>query len=282
MSWMKCRRFFRKLHFGELSWKNALTWIVGILLVYIFIKVGLYIGDKIASPIITIIQYFIDITKINFGNRMAGELVGVIVLVFSIIFLFLLIPYIKNRFRGVYWHILTLLLMGGFLFIGVVFIQNLIGVQDLNLLIYPDKDESLRLVCHHKPELDGMGWIVERDVECVLPSNFTIIDSEVIATLVNGSKPSLETVIISKESNSLTFQAPLETASIEIKMIVQDEKNTTRNLSASRQVRFLTEKEDLERRDRFVTYLIGLLAFIFIAIPQMMKAFHDYSLKRKE
>ena len=236
------------------------------------------IGFLIFWLVISIPGVF-DILKNNFDNytyvhiKLILKIISISILVYLLWFLWFITKrdggvrkFIKEHFsfEGVWWILLTFLIMFNVLAMGIFFINALVGVRDIDLLLYdPNGSIGKRLNCELPKGLEDYGLLSGVKVNCSLPGKFEFNSSKIQFRLLDGTEKNITL-------ETFNFQAPEKTIHINMDLIAKKENGGLLNFSASEKVRFRTLEEDQERQDKFLTYLMGLLGFVFFAVPSMV------------
>ncbi len=164
------------------------------------------------------------------------------------------------------WSLILTLFVISSLVIGLYFIQIVVGVGEVNFLLYPSHDNvsypintSERVKCDYSPELKDFGLLSGVEYTCSLPERYNLLSAEYRFTLADGSEQNL--------TDGLKFIPPLGTSHLGITFRVSDTLENATKLSASYRIRFRTVQEDNERKDKLHGYTATLLGFILVGIP---------------
>jgi len=118
---------------------------------------------------------------------------------------------------------------------------------------------------------DNSGYfLVNSNVVCNVKQpdlhNFTI---NITFIFKNG------TAFVETQNNNILFISPYDSKRIVFDLVGLDKTNNVVSLSTARDFEFYTENQYKERNSKFLTYLIGILTVIFIAIPSVMVNFKE-------
>lgn len=216
--------------------------------------------------------------KYNFGNVFSLDLIlyidlsAFVSLIFLAGLLFLKI-YIKKLN---YWFIATIFLIVLFSSIGSSFIFNFFGASNL-FLVLRDSYENGKIVGSITCKSDYGHLLVNNKVTCDFTPKLYNFTANVSFNLNNGSS------FVETQYNTISFIAPYDTKRIGFNLVGFDEKNNSRKLEVSNDFKFYTEEETIQRNDKLIAYLLGLIGIVAFSIPNMMTNFKElYSGNVKE
>ncbi|MCK5021380.1 MAG: hypothetical protein KAS32_30490 [Candidatus Peribacteraceae bacterium] len=169
------------------------------------------------------------------------------------------------------WAKSTLYLMFLFLVVGLCLISYNFGETQLSLFLR-DSDNIGQVVGNITCEDDAGKMIVDHEINCEFYPNISIISANVTFTLKNGS-----TVIY--DFSNRNFIAPDNCKYVYFRMVGIDENNETLRLEIGYPMSFYTEKENEERNEKYIAFIILLFGAVLFSVPSMVNNFKNLSKK---
>ena len=213
-----------------------------------------------------------DIFERNLGRLNLLEiLLNVNFVVVMTIIVYYLISGIYTIFKKKpnWWFWGTILLMLFLFYSGTMIIDSEVGVKDIKLklrnmngTIYADEG----IKC-------SRNFLVGDSVSCAVLPLLKNITANITFTFENGTS---ETI------NKLTFIAPSNLKNICFEVEGIEINNNKRHLSICNPHHFFTEKDYIEIRKTFLSYVIGLFGIIFVTVPYTVLNFKKLLGRDKE
>ncbi len=169
------------------------------------------------------------------------------------------------------WLLITIILMISTYTIGFAFISDTLGKPNLSLVLR-DTDKNGEVVGEIECNDDSGVFLANHYVSCTLKKpelhNF---NASVSFTYTNDTAE----IRHYNTNESITFISPYETKRVGFNINGFDGNNTFRRLEVSRDFTFFTKEENIQRNDKLLAYLLGLLAIVAFSIPSMMVSFKN-------
>src|SRR3989344_2061941 len=155
-------------------------------------------------------------------------------------------------------------------FIGIYFINGFIGIKTID---YSLQDHDLTVTrpgtvkCMSEETLSNIIFVGQKaNCDFYLKTNLSNLQNRVQLRLNNNSQ-----LIINSTGNSLSFKAPSDLSSIYFVVYGNDSINNPEFFTVSYKYTFLEGIEEYKsHKERFLQYVLGLLAITFIAIPSLI------------
>ena len=181
--------------------------------------------------------------------------------------------FINNIKKQHNWFLFTILIMLFILFSGLIFINELYG--------YKPTSAYLNINEFGFGKYDGNG-----SIDCFPSNERVFVGSELYCNI----KPHLEEIDSAnitfkqlignnwkiKLNKNLSFIAPSNISYIYFEIYGLNKKLHNVSLSSGFSHTFYTIEEDKERSEKFLAFLFGLIALVFLSIPPMIKNFQTF------
>ncbi len=228
----------------------------------------------VAAPIVFIILF--RIRQLTFVENYLKIYYLFLVLVFVSFVILLTVNWIPIN----WWTISTIFIISSLLFLGGYFINALYGEKTIDWNLRNCSDDVIfgkeSIKCKSKS-----GIIANYLVDCAIQSNLTNIKEEVYIEYINGTPD-----ILLFEGKAFKFVIPEELARLEFKIHGLNENNKSICGREFQNVRYPTYQEYVGNREKFITYLIGLIVFAFSSVPfivyHIQEIIKNTSLKKKK
>ncbi len=255
------------------QWKNLFkrppSHYIPILLVVLALLIILLIGASLLVVFLYIIgKSIVDVFYRNFGEyntRLYTGLIFASLLYASVVlFTFLLFLLGKLDKKKKWFYICAGVMIFAFIF-GIFGIDTAIGNRPLELNLFY-KNNS-----------------IAGKISCLGDSGIVLTNERAICSLedINLSNVSIEIKLFYNNSliNFTLFEdqfiAPEDVKYVGFRVIGLNNQNKQVELTAGYPYKFLTEGELKENREKFLAYILGLLAIIFITIPSAVVNFRE-------
>lgn len=232
-----------------------------ILLFGFFIWVQLYI-IKLFFPVIG------NVFKSNFDEFTYTQLIAsitysIVLIIFSYFTIIIYDSVTKTETnKWFYWTVILIII---FILLGFVFVNAEFGVQPLTFrLREAGHIENVlgNITCRG---LNPQILAGERAI-CSVEPQLKIISAELITTDAKGEGSQID--ILGKER--MNFTAPIGNIKLQFNIDGFDSKGNKQFLSTTSVYDFLTKEEYDKRREKLLTYLLGLFFIALFSIPAMM------------
>ena len=235
----------------------------------LFSKISLIVFILLIALSLVLIIYYqgnfvLDILKRNFGNFFVKNLLYFFIYSFGISFLLSFLVLIlysifsKSKKPRLAFGITIFLVIFIFIF-GMYFIDSSVGNSPLNLNLWEGQNYSGTIKCENNITGIMKEWS-EVICEIDIPFEFSSTSHYVTFFYTNDSS-------FTEDFDSYTFIAPPDIRHIIFSLKGYDEEGIWRSLSTGWYYHFPNKEELEENQKDFSTYLLGLLAIIFISVP---------------
>src|SRR3989344_4368900 len=221
----------------------------------------------------------IEILRLNMGSFEVDQLLPDMTyfLKFSALFILAIILFFIGFTKSVtftrqntFWFSLCIVLAFCFFLIGIYFINGFIGIKTID---YSLQDHDLTVTrpgtvkCMSEETLSNIIFVGQKaNCDFYLKTNLSNLQNRVQLRLNNNSQ-----LIINSTGNSLSFKAPSDLSSIYFVVYGNDSINNPEFFTVSYKYTFLEGIEEYKsHKERFLQYVLGLLAITFIAIPSLI------------
>jgi len=214
------------------------------------------------------IKEFFELLKRNFGVWETGSILEIFVSAIGVTFLLIFLVWTLYRFRydtskpfkG--WFIITLGIMGLIFFFGIFSIDFMIGnkIIQLNLL-----DEDLIKKGTIKCGDENQALFAGLQIDCEIKTYEEFDNLSLSLSFYYSDNRTPKTILIREGS----FIAPSNVRYIAFN-VVGYKGQETQNLSVGHITHFLSASEFKENQERFLTFVLALLAIVFVTVPSAM------------
>lgn len=241
--------------------KKIIGGLIFLLIFGFFVWIQIYI-IKLFFPVIG------NVFKSNFDEFTYTQLIAsitysIVLIIFSYFTIIIYDSATKTETnKWIYWTVIFIII---FVLLGFVFINAEFGVQPLTF--------RLREVGHIE---NVLGNITCRGINpqvlageraiCNVEPQLKIISAELITTDAKGEGSQID--ILGKERTN--FTAPIGNVKLQFNIAGFDSKGNKQFLSTTSSYTFLTKEEYDKRREKLLTYLLGLFFVALFSIPAMM------------
>ena len=241
--------------------KKIINVLIILLLFGFFIWVQLYI-IKLFFPVIGNV-FKSNFDEFTYTQITASIVYSIVLIIFSYFTIKIYNSLTKLKINEwIYWTVIFIII---FVLFGFVFVNVEFGAQPLVF--------RLREVGHIENMLGNITCrglnpqiLAGERAICNVEPQLRIISSELITTDAKGEGSQID--ILGKER--MNFTAPIGNVKLQFNIAGFDSKGNKQFLSTTSTYDFLTKEEYDKRREKFLTYLLGLFFVALFSIPSMM------------
>jgi len=165
---------------------------------------------------------------------------------------------------------MTIILMIAIFTIGFAFISDTLGKPNLSSVLR-DTDKNGEVVGEIDCIDDSKVFLANHYVSCTFTPELHNFNASVSFTYTNDTSDTK----YYNTTEIISFISSYKTKRVGFNINGFDGNNTFRRLEVSRDFTFFTEEENIQRNDKFLAYLLGLLAIVAFSIPSMMVNFKN-------
>ena len=256
LDFKKIKSFLKKKKVKEITHAFTILLLVGF-----FTWVQIYI-IKLFFPVIGNL-FKSNFDEFTYTQITASILYSIILIFFSYLQLKIINEVTKPKINSwIYWTIILIIIV---ILFGLVFINAEFGVKPLSF--------RLREVGHIENVLGNItcrglnSYILTGEIAiCSVEPQLKITSAELIATDAKGYGNQID--ILGRER--LNFTAPIGNVKLQFNIDGFDSKGNKQFLSTTSSYEFLTKEEYDKKREKFLTYLLGVFFVALFSIPSMM------------
>ncbi len=208
----------------------------------------------------------------NLGMVMASSLGGqlfVSIFITSLLFsILLIIP--SNKTKSKRWFFITLWLIFIIGIFGFFAIDRIIGNPTLRLNLF---DENYTKIYGTIECVGNYGLVIGEEISCdtdITNKKGLLSSEEQIYPHLFINNTELSITTLSKNNQKILFSSDKNITYISFVVYEKYSDNSTQKLGVGYPFIFLTKEQFEKNREKFIGFLIALMAAIFISIPSMM------------
>ena len=207
-----------------------------------------------------------------FGQKTVAFILGYFLLALflsAIYFVLMRLCSDKNKpFRT--WFHLTLCVIGIILFVGVISINLIVTLPNLDSVVLRDIDDTDKIVGEIDCKSVSKDFVEGRIITCeITKPELSEFNSTVVLTNVYGNETEF------KAQNSIEFLALKETNEVYFKIRGISDGKKVYNLHITRSFEFTTLSQSSENKDKRLAYVIGLFGIVLFSVPNAMVALRN-------
>ena len=217
-----------------------------------------------------IFQIYSIIIKNNFGdtffNTLKSNFIGAMFwLAFPFVAVFTVLKILKKHPNT--WLIVTAYVMIFFFLIGIVLVNELTGNKELRFNLNDANNNDARIGKINCTS-DEHKLLSDSIIYCNYEPRLDIYEVATVSfELENGTITPQEMGIDKFRINPLRFEAKPDVKKVNFKLIGNDSQSQKLHLTTGYKYNFPTLNEYNESKNKFTTYLIGLIGFILFSVP---------------